>query len=158
MKKSIIILLMASVLISCNSNNTNKVSDTEIYLKVIKDIRPGVNIRECIEFSDNRGSAHSLPGFPEYFMTKVYAGKKVTWMSSPDSDQTIQIIEVNFKENNISTNILEETYIRGKKGKVSAMVKKKGEVPNLANQFYNISISINNKVYTIDPILQFHAE
>lgn len=151
-------MLMASILISCSTNNTDKVSDTEIYLKVIKDIRPGVNIRECIEFSDNRGSAHSLPGFPEYFMTKVNAGKKVTWMSAPDSDPVIQIVEVNFKENKISTNILEETYIRGKNGIASSGVKKKGEVPNLTNEFYTISISINNKVYTIDPILQFHAE
>ena len=29
---------------------------------------------------------------------------------------------------------------------------------NLSNEFYNITFSINNKVYTIDPILQFHAE
>ncbi len=158
MKRSIIIAVLTLILISCNGNNTNKVSDTEIYVKMIKDIRPGVNIRDCIQFSDNRGSAHSLPGFPEYFMTRVNAGKKVTWMSAPDSDPVVQILEVNFKQNDHSTNILTEDYFRGKNGKVTAEVKKNGEVPHLSNQFYNMLVLIDNKVYTIDPILQFHAE
>lgn len=158
MKRSIIIAVLTLILISCNGNNTKKVSDTEIYVKMIKDIRPGVNIRDCIQFSDNRGSAHSLPGFPEYFMTRVNAGKKVTWMSAPDSDPVVQILEVNFKQNDHSTNILTEDYFRGKNGKVTAEVKKNGEVPHLSNQFYNMLVLIDNKVYTIDPILQFHAE
>lgn len=158
MKKFTFLIIVAFMLNSCNSNNTNTVIDTEIYLKVIKDIRPGVNIRDCIEFSDNRGSAHSLPSFPEYFMTRVNAGKKVTWMSAPDSNIKINILEVNFKENKISVNILNDTYIRGKNGIVSTTVMKKGKVKHLSNEFYNITFSINNKVYTIDPILQFHAE
>ncbi len=156
MKNFTLLIIASFLLISCNSNNTNTVIDTEIYLKVIKDIRPGINIRDCIEFSDNRGSAHSLASFPEYFMTRVNAGKKVTWMSAPDSN--IKIVEVNFKENKISVNILNDTYIRGKNGKASTTVMKKGKVKHLSNEFYNITFSINNKVYTIDPILQFHAE
>ena len=158
MKNFAIITIAAFILFSCNSNSTNAVADTEIYLKVIKDITPGVNIRDCIQFSDNRGSAHSLPSFPEYFMTRVNAGKKVTWMSAPDSDPKVGILEVTFKENKISTNILNEIYIRGVKGIATATVKKKGEVKNLSNEFYNITIMIDNKVYTIDPLLQFHAE
>ncbi len=158
MKNFAIITIAAFILFSCNSKNTNAVADTEIYLKVIKNITPGVNIRDCIEFSDNRGSAHSLPSFPEYFMTRVNAGKKVTWMSAPDSDPKVKIVEVNFKENKISTNILKETYIRGANGIATTTVKKKGDVTNLSNEFYSITILINNKVYTIDPILQFHAD
>jgi len=158
MKNFAIITIAAFILFSCNSKNANAVADTEIYLKVIKDITPGVNIRDCIEFSDNRGSAHSLPSFPEYFMTRVNAGKKVTWMSAPDSDPKVKIVEVNFKENKISTNILKETYIRGANGIATTTVKKKGDVTNLSNEFYSIAILINNKVYTIDPILQFHAD
>lgn len=146
------------ILCSCNVKNTNEVGDTEIYLKVVKDINPDVNIRDCIEFSDNRGSAHSLPSFPEYFMTRVNSGKKVTWMSAPDSEPKINIMEVNFKPNNFSVNILEDAYLKGKNGIVTAKVKQKGEVKNLSNEFYNITFSINNKVYTIDPILQFHEE
>lgn len=158
MKKYSIIVIAALILCSCNNKNSNSVSDTEIYLKVIKDIGPDSNIRDCIEFSDNRGSAHSLPSFPEYFMTRVNAGKKVTWMGSPDSDPKILIMEVNFKPNKVSTLILEEELLSNEKGIVTSRVKKKGDVKNLSNQFYNITFYINNKVYTIDPILQFHAE
>ncbi len=151
-------MIIAIMLFGCNTKNANTVADTEIYLKVVKDVTPGVNIRDCIEFSDNRGSAYSLPGFPEYFMTRVNAGKKITWLSAPDSDPKINIIEVNFKENKVSTNILKEIYISGKNGIVTTTVKKKGDVKNLSNEFYSITFSINHKVYTIDPILQFHAE
>ncbi len=158
MKNFAIITIAAFILFSCNSKNTNAVADTEIYLKVIKDVTPGVNIRDCIQFSDNRGSAHSLPSFPEYFMTRVNAGKKVTWMTAPDSDPKVSILEVTFKENKISTNILNDIYIRGVNGIATTTVKKKGDVKNLSNEFYNITIMINNKVYTIDPLLQFHAE
>ncbi|MDN3642843.1 hypothetical protein QWY87_09045 [Lutimonas halocynthiae] len=158
MRKYLIIVIAALVLYSCNTKNSTAVGDTEIYLKVIKDITPDANIRDCIEFSDNRGSAHSLPSFPEYFMTRVNAGKKVTWMSSPDSDPKILILEVNFKPNKVSTPILIDGYIKGENGIATSIVKKKGEVKNLSNEFYNITFSINNKVYTIDPILQFHAE
>ena len=158
MKNYSIIVITAILLFSCNSKNTNYVGDTEIYLKVIKEIGPNSNIKECIEFSDNRGSAHSLPGFPEYFMTRVNSGRKVTWMSAPDSEPKIGILEVNFKPNNLSVDILEESYIRGKNGIVSSNVKQKGEVENLSHEFYNITLMINNKVYIIDPILQFHEE
>jgi len=79
-------------------------------------------------------------------------------MSAPDSDPKVGILEVTFKENKISTNILNENYIRGAKGIATATVKKKGEVKNLSNEFYSITILVNNKVYTIDPLLQFHAE
>lgn len=158
MKNYTIIIVTAFILLSCNTKSTNTVKDTEIYLKLIKDISPGVNIRDCIEFSDNRGSAHSLPGFPDYFMSRVNAGKKVTWMSAPGSDPKIIIIEVNFKPNNVSTDLLKEKYIRGKHGIVSSTVKEKGAVKNLSNEFYSISFSINNKVFTIDPILQFHED
>lgn len=158
MRKYSIIMIAALFLYSCNSKKSNTIGDTEIYLKVIKDITPDANIRDCIEFSDNRGSAHSLPSFPEYFITRVNAGKKVTWMSAPDSDPKINIIEVNFKPNKVSTLILEEDLLNDEKGIVTSRVKKKGEVKNLSNQFYNITFYVNNKVYTIDPILQFHAE
>ena len=158
MRNFSIIIVTALLLIGCNPKNANYVGDTEIYVKIIKEIGPNSNIKECIEFSDNRGSAHSLPGFPEYFMTRVNSGKKVTWMSHPDSEPKIGILEVNFKPNDLSKNILENTYLRGKKGIVSANVKQKGKVRNLSYEFYNITLMVNNKIYTIDPILQFHEE
>jgi len=158
MRNFLMIVTASLLLCSCNVKNTNEVGDTEIYLKVVKDINPNVKIRDCIEFSDNRGSAHSLPGFPEYFMSRVNAGKKVTWMSDPDSETKINIMEVNFKPNNVSVNVLDATYIKGKNGIVTSKVKQKGEIKNLSNEFYNITFAINNKVYTIDPILQFHEE
>ena len=70
-------------------------------------------------------------------------------MESEDSERGID---------KIIFDILEESYIRGKNGIVSSNVKQKGEVENLSHEFYNITLMINNKVYIIDPILQFHEE
>lgn len=139
---------------SIEIQDTTKLKDTEIYLTVIKEITKETDIKDCIQFSDNRDDLVSIPGYPEYFISKVNPSKKVTWMGSKDSDPSIKIIEVNFKSKIGSTDILEKVKMKEKNGVVEGKVKMKGE--NLSNEFYSITFSINNDTITIDPVIQLH--
>jgi hypothetical protein len=152
MKNYVIITITILLLLSCGKKN----KDTEIYLKVINNIEDCTDIKDCIQFSDNRGNAVSLPGKPEVFTSKVNAGKWVIWMGANDSDPKIEIIEVNFKEVTGSKNILEKTKMKEKDGIVRGKVKPKDSLHKDDIEFYSITFKINNVEYTIDPKLEYH--
>lgn len=158
MKKYAFLIFISFLFLNCDTGKTGGTQDTEIYLNLIKDIGPGEQIKNCVQFSDNRGSTVSLVGFPEYYLTKVNAGKKVSWMSHPDSKTKIEIIEVNFIRMQNNQNILTSDHQRNKNGMATAEVKKKGEVENLTNHYYEVSFSINHKVFMLGSILQFHED
>jgi len=153
MKNYLILAIASLVLFSCDKN---KDKDTEIYLKVIKNINDCEDIKDCIQFSDNRGNAVSIPGNPEVFTSKVNAGKWVIWMGANDSDPKIEIIEVNFKEVTGSKNILEKTKMKEKDGIVRGKVKPKDSLKKNTIEFYSITFKIDNVEYTIDPKLEYH--
>ena len=153
MKNYLILAIASLVLFSCDKN---KDKDTEIYLKVIKNINNCEDIKDCIQFSDNRGNAVSKIGNPEVFTSKVNAGKWVIWMGANDSDPKIEIIEVNFKEVTGSENILEKMKMKETDGIVRGKVKPKDSVKDATIEFYSITLKIDNVEYTIDPKLKFH--
>ena len=170
MKNYLILAIAVLLIFSCNDkktskekpmNNTNskenpmdttKYKNTEIYLTVIKDCEP-ITI-DCIQFSDNRGGAVSIPGSQEFFTSIVNPGKKVTWMGK-DTIYTIDIIDVSFKPNNGSTAILKSKPSKIN-GTIVGKVKDKGGDTNFSNEFYTITISIKKDTITIDPVIQLH--
>ena len=155
MKNYFMIIVAALLLISCNKEKNNY-KDTEIYLKVIKNINDCKDINDCIQFSDNRGDAVSIPGKPEDFTSKVNPDKWVIWMGAKESEPKIQIMEVNFKEAAGSENILHDKKMKEKDGIVTGKVKPKDSVKNLAKEFYSITFKIDSVEYTIDPKLEYH--
>lgn len=154
MKNYSIIVITALFLFSCNNQEKHK--DTEIYLKVIKNIEDCDDIEDCIEFSDNRSGTVSKPGQSEEFVSKVNPDKWVIWKGHKDSEPEISIIEVNFKEINGSENILKEKKMKEKDGIVRGKVKPKDSVKNLTIEFYSITFKIDTVEYTIDPKLEYH--
>ena len=155
MKNYSIIIIAALVLFSCQ-NQKEKYKDTEIYLRVIKNIEDCDDIKDCIEFSDNRSSIVSKPGQPEAFVSKVNPDKTVLWMGHKDSEPKISVLEVNFKEINGSENILKEKKMKSKDGIVRGKVKPKDSVKQLSIEFYSITFKIDTVEYTIDPKLEYH--
>lgn len=166
MKNYLLFTLAFLLLFSCKKNttdpdaNTPIPKDTKIYLTVIKEITDKDDIRNCIQFSDNRDSLVSIPGHPEYFISKVNPGKKVIWMgpkeSKKESKKDIKIIEVNFKDTTGSTDILEAVKMKEKNGVVEGKVKMKGANKILSNEFYSITFSVDGVEYSIDPVIQLH--
>ena len=151
MKNYLIITIAALLLFSCGK-------DTEIYLKVVENIEDCENIRDCIQFSDNRGDAVSNRGNPEVFTSKVNSGKRVTWMGAKDSEPKIEILEVNFKEEMADNiNILKEKNMKAKDGIVIGKVKpKKDGIKDGSIEYYTIVFSIDGIKYTIDPKIKYH--
>jgi len=160
MKKYVILILLAIISFNCEKEKqigeTDKDKDTEIYLKVIREISPGISIEECIQFSDNRSQVVSIPGRSEYFTSIVNPNKSVTWMGAADSDPEIDIIEVELKQTEGSTQVLKQKKIKKSNGFVTGKVKDKGEIPNLSYQLYKITFVIQGDTLTIDPALQLH--
>jgi hypothetical protein len=155
MKNYIIITVAVLLIFSCDKENKNY-KDTEIYVKVINNIKDCQDIKDCIQFSDNRGGAVSIPGSQKFYTSIVNPGKKVTWMGK-DSIYKIDIIDVSFKPLDGSTDIL-KSKPQKESGTVVGKVKDKGGNENLSNEFYKITFSINNDTITIDPVIQLHND
>lgn len=158
MKNYFILTLAFLLLLSCDKEKNNY-KDTEIYLKVIYNVKDCQDIKDCIQFSDNWGDSVSVPGKPELFTSKVNPDKWVTWMSAKDSEPKIKILEVYFKDVDGNVDILKETKMKAKDkdsiviGKVKP---KKDSIKNLSIEYYTIVFSINGIKDTIDPKLEYH--
>ena len=159
MKNYFFITIAAVLMLFSCDKEKNGHKDTEIYLKVIKNIKDCQDIKDCIQFSDNRGDSVSVPGKPEVFTSKVNPDKWVKWMSAKDSDPKIEILEVYFKEVDGNVDILKEKKMKAKEkdsiviGKVKP---KKDSIKNLSIEYYTIVFSIDGIKDTIDPKLEFH--
>lgn len=157
MKNYLILGIAVLLLISCSQKPENK--NTEIYVTVIKQIPTdrAIDIKNYIEFSDDRGGKPALGDSLEKFTSIVNPGKKVKWKKGRESLQNVKVVEINFKEVAGSVNILESGNISQDPTKeVERKVKKKSQVSVGSEEQYSISFEINNVVYTIDPIIRLH--
>ena len=152
-------LILAIVVLLLFSFGRERRRDTKIYLKVIKNIKNCENIKDCIQFSDNRGAAVSIPGNPEAFTSKVNSRKWVTWMGAKDSEAKIKILEVYFKEVEGNINVLKEKKMKAKENDsivIGKVKRKKDGIEDLSEEYYSIVFSINGIKDTIDPKLEYH--
>jgi hypothetical protein len=159
MKNYLILVIALLLFFSCSQEKENK--NTEIYVTVIKQIPTDsiIDIKEYIQFSDNRGNKPSLGDSLEKFTSIVNPGKKVKWKEGKNSLQKVKITEINFKEIKGNINILEKKTMRDDSisGQVIGKVKKKRQVKDGSEEQYSISFEIDSENYTIDPIIKFHV-
>jgi len=156
MKNYLILSIAVLLLFSCSQENKN----TEIYVTVIKQIPTDsvIDIKNYIEFTDNRGGKSSLDVGLEKFTSIVNPGKIVKWKKGRNSLQKVKVIEIKFKELPGNVNILDKKTMTDDStpGQVNGKVKKKDLVPVGSEEQYSISFEINKVIYTIDPIIRLH--
>lgn len=129
--------------------------DTNVYLTLLSNLNiTESNVKDKINFSDDRSDPAENPGHPETYLSSVDKNMKITWHGVNWGNSTVKIKEVSKKTNSPADILKKDKYTdTNDDGVVVGQVK---DTQVSGDETYNVKFTIDGTEYTIDPRLKMN--
>ena len=135
--------------------------NTFIYVQLIEEIPKSMpddkTIYNYIQLFDNHGNfAINNETSIKSFTSPVFKGNKVKWKNATSNRKNrIKFLQINLKIVGDSKDLLKGQYTSSDGAEIVGEVKGSNLLSG-DTETYSIKIEVNEKTYTIDPVLEYH--